>query len=61
MNNMNKCKNCIWFDQCGQENACEDYTPVSEAEYDDMQAKEYNSDLSLRHDICTKLIEEQNS
>ena len=61
MNNMKKCKNCIWFDQCGQENACEDYTPVSEAEYDAIQAGEYDSDLSLRHNIFMEQIEEQNS
>lgn len=31
---MKDCKNCIWFDQCHEEEACEHYSPVDQEEED---------------------------
>ena len=61
MKNTKKCENCIWCDQCAQEVACDDYSPVSLEEEEADQIAEYESDLQDRHEYYQGLVEEQNS
>lgn len=53
-----KCEDCIWFEQCGQEEICECYTPES-MEEDDIN--NYNEDLMMREDVYAEHLDEQNS
>ena len=61
MEHTKKCEGCVWFDQCAQEVACEDYSPVSDEESMDMILEEYAQDLTDRYEYYNELIEEQNS
>ena len=54
-----KCENCIWFDQCHEDEACEYYDPASTEEQEAMQIAEYNADLLMRHELYEEQIAEQ--
>ena len=56
-----RCKNCIWFDQCGIDVACEDYDPVSDEEREAEAVNKYEQDLRCRHELYSKQIKEQDS
>ena len=57
---MKYCKNCIWFEQCAQDCACEDYDPISLEESEANEVGEFNADLEERHTLYNEQIEEQN-
>lgn len=59
MSTIKNCKNCIWFDQCHEDEACDSYEPVSLEEQDAMDAAEYEKDLRERHEIYQEQIAEQ--
>ena len=61
MENTKKCEGCVWYDQCAQEFACEEYSPLSEEELTDMMIDEYEQDIRDRDEYYKELIEEQNS
>ena len=61
MIDVKKCQNCIWYDQCGQDVACEDYDPVSPAEDEARVIQEYYDDLRERDEYYKEQIDEQNS
>ena len=63
VNGMNKkeCKNCIWFDQCGEDKACGFYESASDEEQKEIDENEYITDLQERHQAYEEQIEEQNS
>lgn len=61
MINTNKCKGCVWFDQCNDGEGCEFYTPISAQEEFDAAEEEYAQDLTARHDIYMKQTEEQDN
>ena len=53
------CKNCIWFDKCGCETACEYYETET---LDEASSRmEYIKDLYERDILYKQQIEEQNS
>ena len=60
MKNINKCENCIWCDQCAQNEVCADFTPLSFTEAD-IHSEEYEADLRDRVECYQELIDEQNS
>ena len=55
-----ECKNCIWFDKCGQEDVCESYEPSSTEEEESANAAAYEDDLKNRHTLYKRQIFEQN-
>lgn len=61
MKNTKRCENCIWFDKCAQETACEDYDPISFDEAEGEQIAEYENDLRDRVEDYRELVDEQNS
>lgn len=61
MKHVNKCENCIWFDQCHEEEACDYYSPVSFDEQEATDIEEYEKDLRVRHEIYMEQVYEQNS
>lgn len=54
-----KCENCIWFDQCHEDEVCDDYTPASAEEEEAMEIKAYKEDLRMRHEIYSQQVAEQ--
>lgn len=50
-----KCKDCIWCDQCGKDEPCENFTPESNEEED---IKNYNEDLMLREEYYSNYVDE---
>lgn len=61
MESTRKCEGCIWFDQCGDAEACDMYTPCSSAEDVEVAEEEYARDLDNRHDLYIAHIDEQDS
>lgn len=51
---LSKCEKCIWADQCGEEHACEDYTPYDDSE---LAVKEYIEELKSRTDYYYRNIQ----
>lgn len=47
------CEGCIWYDQCGTDMICDDYSPV-----DDNEEDTYNADLKLRCGVYQETIGE---
>ena len=58
---MRECKNCIWFDQCGQNDICEDYDPCDMTETEQENIQTYINDLDERHSLYMEQIKEQNA
>ena len=54
-----KCKNCIWFDQCHEDEACDSYEPASLEEQEEIDAAEYEADLRMRHEHYQSQVSEQ--
>lgn len=59
MSTIKNCKNCIWFDQCREDKACDSYEPASLEEQEAMDAAEYEKDLRERHELYQEQIAEQ--
>ena len=57
---MKYCKNCIWFDQCGQDCVCGEYEPASIEESEEELINEYIADLAERHEVYAEQLAEQN-
>lgn len=57
---MKKCEGCIWFDMCGCDDVCGDYTPIDDTEIEEVVLADYRDDLRSRHEEYIELIEEQN-
>lgn len=55
------CDRCIWFESCGEAEACEYYDPVLQEEADEAAVLEYGHDLKNRRDMYSELVEEQQS
>lgn len=55
-----KCENCIWFDQCHEDEACENYEPASIDEQEAMEIAEYAADLQMRHELYQEQVLELN-
>lgn len=51
-----KCKNCIWNDQCGQDEACEYYDDGSSVSQQDIVA--YKKDLLMRAEAYEEVFED---
>ena len=55
-----KCKDCLWFDRCvEQEVVCEYYYPTSDDEVSALESAMYIADLDERHAIYQELVKEQ--
>lgn len=61
MSNKRNCKNCLWYDKCGQDSACEYFEAASDADSIEELTKAYTRDLRERHDYYVGQVEEQNS
>ena len=59
MSTLKNCKNCIWFDQCHEDEACDNYEPASLEEREDMDSTEYARDLRMRHEMYQEQVVEQ--
>lgn len=57
---MKYCKNCIWFEQCGQDCACSEYEPASIGESEEALIDAYIADLTERHELYAEQLAEQN-
>lgn len=55
-----KCENCIWFNQCHEDEVCEDYFPASTEEQEAAEIEEYEADLYMRHELYQEQVAEQN-
>ena len=33
MKGLHSCKDCIWYDQCGQDEICKDFSPVDDGSF----------------------------
>lgn len=47
------CEGCIWYDQCGADEICDDYSPVDDGEVDT-----YSHDLLVRRDAYREIMDE---
>ena len=56
-----KCENCIWFDQCHEDEVCDSYEPASLEEQEAMEFEAYEEDLRMRHELYMEQVEEQDS
>ena len=56
-----KCENCIWFDQCHEDEICDSYAPASLEEQEAMDIEVYEEDLRMRHELYMEQVEEQDS
>lgn len=54
-----KCINCIWHDQCHEDEVCDSYEPASIEEQEVIDAEEYARDLFMRHEYYQEQIDEQ--
>lgn len=50
-----RCEDCVWFEQCGSDEACELYDPVEGDGEED-----YLSDLRMRQEAYDEQLDEQN-
>lgn len=55
-----KCENCIWFDQCHEDEACDSYEPASLEEQEVMELEAHEEDLRMRHKFYMEQVSEQN-
>lgn len=56
-----KCENCIWFDQCHEDEVCDSYEPASLEEQEAMDIDAYEEGLRMRHELYMEQVEEQDS
>lgn len=56
---IHKCENCIWFDQCHENEICDNYTPASTEELEDMDMSDYNGELRIRNSLYQRQVNEQ--
>lgn len=61
MSTIKNCKNCIWFDQCHEDEVCDSYEPASLEEQEAMDIEAYEEDLRMRHGLYMEQVEEQDS
>lgn len=61
MNTIKNCKNCIWFDQCHEDEVCDSYEPASLEEQEAMDIEACEEDLRMRHELYMEQVEEQDS
>lgn len=61
MSTIKNCKNCIWFDQCHEDEVCDSYEPASLEEQETMDIETYEDDLRMRHELYMEQVEEQDS
>lgn len=61
MSTIKNCKNCIWFDQCHEDEVCDSYEPASLEEQEAMDIEAYEEDLRMRHKLYMEQVEEQDS
>lgn len=54
-----KCENCIWFDQCHEDEVCDSYEPTSLEEQEVMEIESYEEDLRMRHEFYMEQVAEQ--
>lgn len=54
-----KCENCIWFDQCHEDEACDNYEPASLEEQEAIDIEAYGEDLHMRHELYMEQVAEQ--
>lgn len=54
-----KCENCIWFDQCHEDEACDNYEPASLEEQEAIDIEAYDKDLHMRHALYMEQVAEQ--
>ena len=59
MSTIKNCKNCIWFDQCHEDEACDSYEPASLEEQEAMDIEVYEEDLRMRHAYYMEQVAEQ--
>ena len=52
-------KNCIWFDQCHEDEVCEGYEPASLDEQEAIDIEAYQQDIDERHKVYSLQVEEQ--
>lgn len=50
------CQNCIWCDQCGGNQVCEEFDPIDGSD----QEKEYIEDLRMRGEEYQIYVDEMN-
>lgn len=61
MNTIKNCKNCIWFDQCHEDEVCDSYEPASLEEQEATEIEAYEEDLHMRHELYMEQVAEQDS
>lgn len=59
MGNERKCEDCIWFDQCHEDEVCDCYDPSSNEEQETSLLNTYEADLNMRHELYQEQIDEQ--
>lgn len=53
-----KCSNCLWFDMCGDDKPCDNYSPANEQMEDAEKEESYKKDLKMRNELYNEeLIE----
>lgn len=59
MEQTHKCENCIWFDQCHENEACDNYEPASLEEQETIDTEAYEEDLLMRHELYMEQVSKQ--
>lgn len=54
-----KCENCIWVDQCHEDEACDYYEPASLEEQESIDIESYEEDIHMRHRLYMEQTTEQ--
>lgn len=55
------CRNCIWFEQCHEDEACDCYDPVVLNEQDEADVADYEAELEVRFKTYQRQISEYNN
>lgn len=59
MKHTRKCENCIWFDRCREDEACDSYEPASLEGQEVIDRETYEEDLRTRHELYMEQVAEQ--
>ena len=54
LRNLHTCKECIWFDQCFDNEICEHFSPID----DSLDVTYYENDLEMRVAAYQEMIDE---
>lgn len=53
------CEGCVWRSECRSEPPCDNYTPESAEEADEIAVEEYNAQVIARYEYYIRQIDQE--